>query len=131
MSNTSNGAISYTWNFGDGSALTNQTDATNTYTNYGTYTITLVATNGLCVDTATQVIFVDMNAIIIIPNIFSPNGDGTNDQFFITASGIASIEWTIFNRWGQLVFSSNTLSNVWDGTFSNGNKCAEEHISIW
>ena len=125
MSNTSNGAISYTWNFGDGSALTNQTDATNTYTNYGTYTITLVATNGLCVDTATQVIFVDMNAIIIIPNIFSPNGDGTNDQFFITASGIASIEWTIFNRWGQLVFSSNTLSNVWDGTFSNGNKCAE------
>lgn len=54
-----------------------------------------------------------------IPNIFSPNGDGINDYFFprqYLTSGLSTFKMSIYNRWGQLVFETNTLDGRgWDG----------------
>lgn len=55
----------------------------------------------------------------IIPNAFSPNGDEINDSFQFGLPGIVyRYELHIFNRWGQLVFSSHQQSHFWDGSFN-------------
>lgn len=86
----------------------------------GTYTVT--ATDA-CGRTATATATVSVDCEIIIPNVFTPNGDGVNDRFDI--DGILSTQNTVkvFNRWGQLVFDAKNYRNTWsangvpDGTY--------------
>lgn len=53
-----------------------------------------------------------------IPNAFSPNGDGTNEEFYITAYTSANLEYLrIYDRWGELMFETNDFNRRWDGTF--------------
>jgi gliding motility-associated-like protein len=76
-----------------------------------------------CAQTVTDQVLVDSGCEIIIPNVFSPNGDGSNDHFEI--QGILGTDNTvkIFNRWGQVVFESSNYRNTWeakdlpDGTY--------------
>ena len=57
------------------------------------------------------------------PNAFSPNGDGLNDVFSVFGNGIPeAFELVVYNRWGNLVFSSEDINTNWDGTI-NGRKC--------
>ena len=51
------------------------------------------------------------------PNAFTPNGDGLNDVFVYTARLIERVELRIYNRWGELLFQTNTLEEGWDGTY--------------
>ena len=92
------------------------------YVTEGTYTVTLTASNGTsaCNDIATAVITVMPNSALIIPNIFSPNGDNINDQFHLQAIAIKELNVDIFNRWGQQVHSFNALTSDW-----NGKDCSE------
>ena len=66
-------------------------------------------------------------ANFFVPNTFSPNGDGTNDVFYVRGKGLNIIpSITIFNRWGQIVFQKkdfapNDPSAGWDGMI-NGQK---------
>jgi gliding motility-associated-like protein len=55
---------------------------------------------------------------IVIPNAFSPNSDGVNDQFSIISSkGLKEIRaFRVYNRWGQMVFEGNSSESAWDGT---------------
>lgn len=52
---------------------------------------------------------------IFVPNIFTPNGDGKNDYLRIEGEFITSIYLVIFDRWGEVVFSSRDINNLWDG----------------
>jgi gliding motility-associated-like protein len=54
-----------------------------------------------------------------LPNVFTPNGDGQNDQFgpFLPYLGVLEIDLQIFNRWGQVVFRSNDPDINWRGTY--------------
>ena len=53
---------------------------------------------------------------LVVPNIFTPNGDNLNDEFLLTSySCIQEFEITIFNRWGRAVFESNDKNFVWKG----------------
>lgn len=54
---------------------------------------------------------------LLIPDAFSPNGDGANDIFYVRGSNIIDIHLKIFNRWGELVFETHNQSVGWDGTF--------------
>ncbi|WP_422354346.1 gliding motility-associated C-terminal domain-containing protein [Roseivirga pacifica] len=56
---------------------------------------------------------------ILVPNAFSPNNDGQNDEFQIFANNITSFHIWIFNRWGEMVFTSSSPEESWDG-FING-----------
>ena len=66
-------------------------------------------------------VFVFKSGNIHIPDAFSPNGDNKNDIFYVYAFAyqVRKIEINIFNRWGELIFSSNDLSKGWDGTYKN------------
>ena len=55
--------------------------------------------------------------IVWLPNVFSPNGDGNNDVFRVRGSKINSIQFIIYDRWGEQVFESFNMSNGWDGTY--------------
>ncbi len=60
---------------------------------------------------------------VFVPNTFTPNGDGINDRFYVSAKGISLIKnFYVFNRWGQVVFEAhnippNNAGYGWDGTF--------------
>jgi gliding motility-associated-like protein len=82
------------------------------------YIITVTNENG-CINRDTiqiEVIEIPCNEPdIIIPNAFSPNNDNLNDVFRVKGEVIAGIELQIFDRWGNLVFETNDLSEVWTG----------------
>lgn len=115
FTNTSVGATSYIWSFGDGDSST-VTDPDHTYSPKGDYTVILTATNGPCTDTASFVIQVTGESNIIVPNIITANGDGINDEFAPVLTNIASFECWIYNIWGQQVYYWNGLNGSWDGS---------------
>jgi gliding motility-associated-like protein len=121
FTNTSTGATNYVWNFGNGSNSFS-TNASTVYPNNGTYIVTLYASNGpSCIDSASVTINVFEEVTIIIPNIFTPNGDGNNDVFVIQSSGVNEINGSILNRWGKKIFEwSGDANSGWDGKINGG-----------
>ena len=126
----------------------------HTFEEGGTYDICLFSYNNLpqCGDTACKTIIIDSvvtiiddSLVLIIPNVFTPNNDGNNDNFVIeiqSANLLEKLEVEIFNRWGQLVSSSrfnvqglaSAVANspsgledftIWDGTTTTGTKVPE------
>lgn len=59
-----------------------------------------------------------------LPNVFTPNGDGRNDRFgpFLPYRGVESVDMEIFNRWGQVVFSTQDPDIEWRGTYKDTNE---------
>lgn len=101
-----------------------------TYENSGTYMVMLVSkhlSDSLtCVDTARLEDYIEVDtSFIAVPNVFTPNGDGTNDEFVVQFWSMQSIEISIFNRWGKRVhywksgdvrgFDDTYTETVWDG----------------
>jgi gliding motility-associated-like protein len=119
FTNTSTGATGYTWSFGDGGSSTG-VNPSNIYGTSGTYTVVLIASNANCTDTATATIVVNDNFSVIIPNVFTPNGDGSNDVFFITSTGVTELTGDIFNRWGEKIYSLVGVNSGWDGKNLSG-----------
>lgn len=129
FANDSQSADQYSWDFGNGlfTETTNIGDSyEQTYAFPGIHTITLTASNGICEDTDTvQVIVVPYPpAIIHVPNVFTPDGDGINDFFFIDVENGASIDVAIFNRWGSQLMDYHDFAGKWDGTI-NGDKATD------
>lgn len=124
FTNTSVGANNYAWTFGNGNT-TSSTNPSTVFNNAGTYTVILVASSNNCSDTATKVITVEEGFTLEVPNVFTPNGDGSNDLFTIKATGVKSAEGYIYNRWGQLLYSWDVLKISWDGKASNGENCPD------
>lgn len=106
-----------------------------TYEFSGTYMVKLVSKkisqNHVCVDTVylPDYIIVD-TSFIAVPNVFTPNGDGTNDEFVVKFWSMQNIEIAIFNRWGKKVhywesgdvrgFEGTWTETVWDGRLMGG-----------
>ncbi len=98
---------SYLWNTGD-------TTESISITKSGSYSVTL--TKGVCVVSDTIKIEVLTKAPQFAPpNIFTPNGDNTNDTYNIGAANFNEYTFKIFNRWGQLVFETTDTKVSWDG----------------
>ena len=85
----------------------------------------LIASNGICSDTAYSVIVIQDGFTLEIPNVFTPNGDNINDYFTITSTGVKNIELQIFNRWGQLMYSFTGAKAAWDGITNSGEKATD------
>lgn len=120
-----NASDNFSWTFGDN---TNSTviDPNHVFTGEGTYTVVLSITDieSGCMDTATVIIKTEDDLTVIVPNVFTPNGDGANDLFHIKIKGAKTAEGYIYNRWGQLLHSWDALNTSWDGTV-NGQKCPD------
>lgn len=119
--NQSTGAIAYLWKFGDGDSLfTVRRDTTirHFFNATATFNSCLVAYNQYgCKDTFCVPIVARVIPVLDVPNAFTPNGDGVNDQVHVRGFAIAKMIWRIYNRWGQLIFSTTNRNEGWDGRF--------------
>jgi gliding motility-associated-like protein len=71
-----------------------------------------------CSESDTVTVFVDvLCGEIGVPNAFSPNGDGQNDILFVRGVCIKTMEFDIYNRWGEKVFSTTNQTIGWNGTW--------------
>lgn len=111
------------WDFGDGTRST-EAAPVKFYARTGNYTITLTVRDSVgCDRTATQnyVANTDSLNLLLVPNVFTPNGDGVNEEFRFTGRGVNCIQWVeVFDRAGRLVFSSTVPNAFWDGRTANG-----------
>jgi gliding motility-associated-like protein len=98
------------------------------------YDVTLVATNNVksqCTSAYTKKVLVKGQLFLHVPNTFTPNDDGKNDIFIPVMEGYDTEEYLfeIYNRGGQLLFSTNDFSKAWDGKHK-GTKVASD-LYIW
>jgi gliding motility-associated-like protein len=105
------------WDFGDSTSTTIQ-NPFHTYGSIGTYDVTLKIKNDFgCRDSVTkQAIVIDKPALYI-PNCFTPNGDGINDAFFVVGLNVSDLKFYLYDRWGEMVYSSFSLDDRWNGHY--------------
>jgi len=125
----STGATEWSWMFGD-SAGTVSTEASPVFTFPAAqcYSVVLEASNGAgCTQGITKELCIPKGPSdsLLVPNVFSPNGDGVNDVFRITGGNLALLEVQVFNRWGQLVALLERVNQVWDGRSPTGEVLSE------
>ena len=130
--NNPNADTTFFWNFNYDTApwvISHDVNETfDTVYTAGTYTICLTALNkNGCSDTLCQEIIVYDPVALEPPNIFTPNGDGNNDEFtFIYKTvGIETFKCIVVNRWGVTVREFNSVHDSWDGYDKNGDECRD------
>ena len=108
--------IDWHWDFGDGFD-SNEIDPIHTYDAPGTYTVRLVVTDRTgCQTEKISVLEITEGYRIIIPNAFTPNGDGNNDFFRPRMLGLIKAQLIIYNTWGEVIFNSEDIDTKgWDG----------------
>lgn len=128
--NTSVGATSYSWDFGDGSS-SSEKDPTKQFVKSGNYRVCLTAFNQYnCKDTVCKTIEALVRPILDMPTAFSPNGDGSNDVLFPRGFSVKTMHLQIYNRWGEMVFESTSMSQSWDGKYKGVDQPMEAYAYI-
>ena len=118
FTNLSSNATRYLWDFGDNTTSTDISPV-HQYDNTGDFKACLTAYNSsTCPSKVCKLVPAEVTPIVGIPTGFSPNNDGQNDVLYVKGAAIQTMDLKIYNRWGQLVFESNSLEKGWDGTFN-------------
>jgi len=146
FTNTSQNAINYYFDFGNGNTASVNDLNSQTQTFTSSATVMLVALSSpTCGDTTyttisivecgcTNPIALNYSAIavlddgscilpipvIILPNVFTPDGDGVNDLFFLDVTNKSKIELTIVNRWGNKMYEGSSINPAWNGKTDSG-----------
>ena len=127
-----NSINSWNWDFG----LTGSVSQNPQYEfpGAGTYTVSLIVStvNG-CVDSIEHIIEVNSDFSFYVPNAFTPNNDGLNDTFYPHGSGFQSegYEFSIFDRWGNKIWNTSDVTEVWDGKVSGGSDIVQQDVYVW
>jgi gliding motility-associated-like protein len=123
LDNNSSNAYTYFWNFGDGTSNDSIFSPEHTFPEEaGSYLVSLQVSNQIgCLDTTSQIIVIEHDPVVFIPNAFTPDGDGLNNEFtavFPVNMKLASFEMYIYDRWGELVFYSQDPKQGWDASLA-------------
>ena len=127
FTNTSLNASDFIWDFGNGQGI-NVQDMGGQQSIYGTmgvYTVWLVASNGFCSDSTSAQITVTANPWIFVPNVFTPNDDGSNETWMVQTKNMETIDLIILNRWGNVMAKIEDLNGGWDGKTPDGLEATE------
>jgi gliding motility-associated-like protein len=115
--NLSSFATAYLWNFGDTSTST-LFEPTHIYAKKGIYNVSLTAFNtSVCAQTIVEPVIVVASQLLDVPNAFTPGKFGTNSVVYVRGYGIGKMDWRIYNRWGEVVFTSTNKKEGWDGFY--------------
>jgi gliding motility-associated-like protein len=96
------------------------TDISTTASDTGNCCVTLIAINNTCFDTISKCYTVVEEPTIVIPNVFTPNNDNSNDVFKITGSGLKTLNCVIYDRWGLKMYEWDGVSGGWNGNVKSG-----------
>lgn len=123
---TAFGGTEYNWNWIGG----NSTEMSFEVSPNATTEYIVTVTENNCSDVDTVTIFVEKSGLeILIPNAFSPNGDGTNDVFqIVNAEFFNNIEMSIYNRWGELIHQGTDANHGWDGNYRGQDQAVGVYI---
>ena len=114
------------WDFGDGNSSTEE-DPFHEFDGLEAYVTMFTVVNPLgCRDSSFTVI--DAPIILYVPNAFTPNGDGLNDFFQVKGGQISEYAIQIFNRWGEIVFESKDMDEIWNGSANGGEYFTEDEV---
>jgi gliding motility-associated-like protein len=127
LSNLSTGAQTYLWYFSDKGIYSGQESPNYVFDTVGTYYVELIAYDTVygCSATYQLEVRIESNPNLTTPNVFTPNGDGSNDFFYITGDDIDQLTVTIYGRWGDKVFEFVGIDEVWNGKNNNGSELPE------
>ncbi|MDF2452949.1 MAG: hypothetical protein K0S26_2453 [Bacteroidota bacterium] len=119
FSNVSTNANTFAWSLCDGN-VSSLTDVNMTYADTGNCCISLLASNSTCTNSVTKCIAIVREAVVVIPNVFTPNGDASNELFKIPSSGLKTLNCVIYDRWGLKMHEWDGLNGYWDGNAKSG-----------
>ena len=120
-------AAYYQWRLYKGSELMlTRSDAEHRYTfmEKGNYRAVVVVSNSDCELDSVEFTISVSESMLLIPNVFTPNGDGANDEFRVAYRSLKEFHCWVYNRWGHLVYEWTDPAKGWDGTI--GGKPAAE-----
>ncbi len=132
VTNTSVGATLWNWDFDDMDTSFIANPLPHSYKDTGTYTITLIASTQYgCRDTTNHKITIEPEFLFYIPNAFSPDGDHTNETFSGKGLFISEYNMSIFDRWGNLIYFTDTINLPWDGKANHDSEIAMRDVYIY
>jgi len=139
---------SWTWDFGDGftigpdtGSISGSADSTtgtyenpiHTYADTGVYVIQLTVVNEFgCSGDDNVTVTIKPEFVLYAPNSFTPNQDDINETFIPVGIGLETdFVMYIYDRWGDLIFETNSINVPWDGTANKGKKLAQQDVYVW
>ncbi|MFI5150469.1 MAG: PKD domain-containing protein, partial [Bacteroidia bacterium] len=136
VNNTVDTSCTWQWLFieKDSTKSTIRTPSLYTYIDTGCYPVRLVATNQHgCRDTLKKTICIDPVFTFYAPNAFTPNNDGHNDIWVPQGEGVDPDNYSlrIWDRWGNLLFSTTQWGQGWDGHVTGGSDKVQVDTYVW
>ena len=118
---TANGSplVNWLYDFGDGSVITSGPDASHIYDSSNAYNVIYVVEDEVgCTDTIEQELVIFDGPLV--PSAFTPNGDGHNDFLFILGEDFETLNFKIYNNWGEVIYEATDPTQPgWDGTYKD------------
>lgn len=105
-------------------ATRNDQDIRYLFSEPGSYRVVCEVNNAYCKSDSSEMVINISESYLRVPNVFTPNGDGKNDEFRVAYRSLREFHCWVYNRWGKLVYHWTDPSKGWDGTI-NGKPAAE------
>ena len=117
----------YQWKLYKGTTLMltrNDAEHRYTFTDKGNYRVVALISNSHCQLDSVEFTISISESMVVVPNVFTPNGDGANDEFRVVYRSLKEFHCWVYNRWGHLVYEWSDPAKGWDGTIG-GRPAAE------
>lgn len=130
LTNYSTNSVKSKWLFND-APVDSSDNVVKNYAASGSYSVTLLALGTLgCNDTSTYTFRISDSSSVVLPNVFSPNGDDANDLYRPITTGISLLNAWVYNRYGLLIARWDKVKGFWDGHTTTGEVCDEGQYII-
>jgi len=117
FTNLSQNAQLYYWAFGDGTSST-EDHPSHLYKKTDRYKVCLEAKNEFgCLSQVCKFVDAEIYPAIDVPTGFSPNGDNSNDILYVRGAAVETLNFRVYNRWGEKVFETDDITQGWDGNY--------------
>jgi len=130
--NNSDDNLFFEWDFDNGILNSDDSQINISFDQEGDYNVLLYVENDFgCSDEIIHQVVVEKELSVFVPTAFTPNNDGLNDIFEAITNGAVTFEMSIFNRWGELIFSSYNPELGWNGTSSFSGEIMEHGTYLY
>lgn len=126
-SNPTPAVLFYTWRVYHTTTLLvtrHDRDLRYTFNEPGAYRVVCLVNNNECTSDSSVVKVSIAESYLAVPNVFTPDGNGQNDEFRVSYRSLKEFHIWVYNRWGKQVYESTDPAKGWDGTI-NGRNAAE------